>query len=245
MERRLHLGNIRGMDAITLQVSIADAVRKPIRQLEPVSVLDLLALSEACDAHPALSKMLTGFAERVAKEVGEIPSGSVWRDLVSDFGSVDAGRVPDTFRHLFRSEVEGRGEPVLESVPAVLERWTASEPTPFVISGNQAKIQRSTRTAKPAGGGEKRTAQRKARTVQKKEIDPVRQKFLRNLCLERLRGYTENGLSEKILVTGIAFAAKGTYANVSPAEVVAVMRELEKDGVARRTAGRWILGRVW
>ena len=50
-------------------------------------------------------------------EVREIPSGSVWRDLVSDFGSVDAGRVPDTFRHLFRSEVEGRGEPVLESFP--------------------------------------------------------------------------------------------------------------------------------
>lgn len=239
------MGNIRGMDPITLQVSIADAVKKPIRQLEPVSVLDLMALGEACGDHKDLAKVLQGFPQRLAKEVREIPDGSVWRDLVADFGAIDAERVPDSFRSLFRSEVTERGEPVAEAVPAILARWTEVPASVFPISDNNANIERRTRTAKPAGGGGAKGGPRKPRVAKKKEVDPVRQKFLRNLCLERLRGYTENGLSEKILVTGIAFAARGTYQNVSPAEVVAVMRILEKDGIARRTAGRWILGRVW
>lgn len=233
------------MDPITLQVSIADAVKKPMRQLEPVSVLDLMALGEACEDHKELVKILEGFSQRLKKEIREIPDGSVWNDLVADFGSINPERVPDSFREVFKAEITERGAPVVEAVPEILARWTDVPATVFPISGDIAKIERRTKAAKPAGGGGAKSGERKPRVAKKKEVDPVRQKFLRNLCMERLRGYTENGLSEKILVTGIAFAARGTYQNVSPAEVVAVMRILEKDGIARRTAGRWILGRVW
>ena len=89
-------------------------------------------------------------------------------------GSVDAGRVPDTFRHLFRSEVEGRGEPVLESF--VLERWTASEPTPFVISESSEDSTRYPDCKAYRRWGEKDSAAQGA-DCQKKEIDPVRQSF--------------------------------------------------------------------
>jgi hypothetical protein len=219
-----------------------------MRQLEPSSVLDLLALSEVSDSQPLVAREMSGFADRILKEVSDIPDGPSWAEFVSEFASLEASRTPDCFRAMLRGQIEARGAGDHADSTTLVAAWDEVPAEPFQFGEVEAKIERSTKVAKPKGGGavdDKTAAKPKKRTTQKKEVDPVRQKFIRNMCLERLRGYVENGLSEKILITGVSFAARKTYPNISPAEVVAVMKILETDGVARRTAGRWILGRVW
>ena len=247
MERRLKLQGLRGMDPITLQVTIADAIRRPMRQLEPTALMELMALAGASGVEPKIAKDMVAFAARIAKEVSDIPEGSSWVEFLSEIGEVAPAMTPDLFRNLLKKELEARGDTDVSAAEVVLGAWDGVEAAEFVVGTGEANIQRSTRVAKPRGGGEntptpRRTAKRISRT---KEVDPIRQKFIRDICVERLQGYLENGLSEKILVTGVSFTARKTYKNISPAEVVAVLKTLEDEGLAKRSAGRWTLGRVW
>jgi hypothetical protein len=89
------------------------------------------------------------------------------------------------------------------------------------------------------------TKAKKPRKKAVKVVDPVREKFIRDLCLERLQGYLDKGLSETVLITGVTFMGRKTYSNLARPEIMNALKRLLDDGLARKSAGRWIMERHW
>ena len=196
MERRTQLPKLQGMDPVTLQVTIADALRRPMRQLEPTTLVELLSLSEAEGLDSHLVKDLVTFQKRIAQEMGDIPDGTSWTEFIADIGGLAANTVPASMRSmmLHQKESPSRSQESVELAGNLLEQWSAVPPEVFVLGTGEAKIQRSTRTAKPRGGGESgKTRRSKPKRIArpKVEVDPARLRMLRGLCMERLGGYLD------------------------------------------------------
>jgi len=235
------------MDPVTLQVTVADALGRPMRQIEPASLVDLMALAEVEGLPGSTNRDLDVFVDRVGKEMGDIPSGASWTEFVGDFSPLTAASIPANFRAFFEAQIGERGEDAAKDAAPILTVWADAAPDPFVVGEVEAKVERATKTATPRGATDKKGGGKatKKRATRVKEVDPVRERFIRDLCMERLRGYLENGLKETILVTGVSFSARKSYPNVTGPEVLGALKRLESEGLARRTAGRWLMERIW
>jgi hypothetical protein len=250
VQRRVQLDNLRGMDPVMLEVTITDALRKPLGQLEPITLADLLALAESDDAPKSLQPMLLRFQDRVGREIADIPDGGSWAEFIGELRALQAARVPAWLRGVVASEAarEGRAAATVAVAAAAAEAWADTEPEPFSLGSRAAPVTRTKKTARGTTTAPKRARSTTARRTTARAPDPIdeiRQKYLIQKCLERLAQYEDRGLAEQILLVGIRKQAEETYPDVRGTEVLGALKTMEDRGMARKTAKRWILERRW
>ena len=264
MRRRVHLDNLRKTDHVTLQVLIADALRRPIGQLAPATLADLMALSEVETLPAAMKRDLSGFALRMGQEVADIPDGDGWKEFIDELTGLEPARVPHALRALVKAESERTGRPktTIDLANQVLSAWEETEPEPWEMGGKSVKIERAaardpegtTKRSRRSTATRGRTTRSSSTSSSKRSatprkpvapVDPEREQFLNDMVLERLAGYGEKGLAENILVMGISHRARETYADVSNQEISARLKYLDKVGSIRKSAGRWRLTNPW
>ncbi len=249
VSRRVPVQDLRGSDPTLLEVQLPDVLRRPLSQLAPLNVLDLVELANT-EARPrSLGRGLDAFVLAVERQMADIPAGQPWDEFVAEFEEIGGERVPLRFREIWQAEAERRerdGEPALE----LLERWNTAEPEPFEFNARQARVQRTdpTKRKKTETGGRSRSPGRsrtsggstpKGRSAP--VVDTERQAFIQDLVLEKLARASENGLGEQVLIAGLRHQAKGRYPDLLPTEITSVLRSLESHGTVRHSAGRWSL----
>lgn len=265
MRRRLHIDNLRTSDPVTLEVLVGDALRRPLSQLDPRTVTDLMALSEVEALPRGLRNDIEKFSARMAREIRDLPdSGEAGiPGLCEDLLALPAGRVPACLRQTLteESEREGRAEVSRKRLAGVLESVSETEPEEVGIGRIQAKIVRAAAPPPPkvvrgkvrGGRGEpaaRRTrasgeaAPKKAQPDNKLNlpgrtlVDEARQAWLSEQILERL-GNSNSGLKEIVLLAGLTHRARAEFPDLRKSEIKVVLEQMEANGLLSHSAGRW------
>ena len=251
MNRRVPVQNLRGSDATLLDVQLQNLLRRPMGQLAAVNFLDLLALHELEDAPKSIKTQLRGFVERCSTEVAELPPGG-FSELLDEVKDITGDRVPNTFRDWMTRESDRPGRDAAQ-IAALLTTWGEVDPEPFALGERAAKVERgaaagrrgaasSTRErARSAGKSTTRRSSAAPRRNVGTNTSPEKRAVIEKICMERLNGASDKGLSEVVLVAGVRHRAKTEgYGNVTPAEVTAALKGLKDTSRARFSAGRWM-----
>lgn len=244
MERRknrMSVGGLRRAEPTTLSVLTQDVLRLPVTQIEPATLLDLLALAEIPDQlSTALARDLGRFREQIFREIEDLPDGPALAEFASELAELDAGRAPQELRDHLAGLVEEREHPeAVEALQALMSHWEGTEPesvtlpepsvTPRVESGSKAKVQKvAPRTRAP-----------RRRTAAAATKDPRREEWIREDVLSRLVNYGNRGLKQPIVVAGARHRAP--WKDLTEAEVLATLRKLKREGRLRFSAGRWMM----
>jgi len=252
------------MDPITLEVTITDVLRRPFAQIEMGTLCDLLALAESPEAPKGLGKALAGFEERMFHEIGDLPDGRVWTELMDSLSSLPAESIPARLRaHLTAvAAAEGRAPESARVVQAAQEQWEATPPSVFTLGTQGARVEKHRVMNKPEPLGNRKSIRvaedkpkrtRKASTAKPKRtatpkpipMDIAKLDFIVQVCLDKLGQYSSNGLSESVLVVGVRKAVEGEYPNTTGPDVKLALKHLETLGKARKSAGRWSVPLRW
>lgn len=236
MRRRVPVQNLRGSDPTLLEVQLQDLLGRPLGQLDPINLMDLLELAAHPDRPKSLHRKLAAFAERVAREVNDLPNGKSWEGFLDELDALPAERVPESFRAIMVSEAE-RDERERERVLALVEGWKGTPPLAFEFGTTKAKVTRT--VPQPAKASKTTKGKTKRTTKSATPADPARAGVLRDLCLERLGQVSDSGLGEKVLIVGIRHRASEHLSHVLPHEISAVLKQLKEEGRVRYSAGRW------
>jgi hypothetical protein len=256
--RRLPVQPLRGSDPTLLEIQLNDMVRRPLGQIAPVNIMDLVELAETQGRPAALDKALQTFVEGVGRQIADIPKGRSWDDYLTELEGLPGRQVPHRFRQMLELETT-RDNRAAPRVRALLERWNAEPPEPFALGLTMAKVIRSVDVPPPKmgdGTGAPREKRSRARArTEGGERGPIvrsapRPKVIRDIdrftyiqeqLLERLARATEHGLAEAVLVAGVRHAAKESYPDLTPVEVTGILRQMRDGHVVRYSAGRWSL----
>ena len=139
MNRRVPAQNLRGSDATLLEVQLQNLLRRPMGQLALINAMDLLALSELESPPRSVVTELARFVERCSTEVAELPPSGM-NELLDELGSVEATRVPETFRAWLLRE-SGRDIRDQSRIREILDGYEGVDPEPFVIGERSAKVE--------------------------------------------------------------------------------------------------------
>lgn len=246
--RRHPLLKLRGTDPVMLEVQAQEMLRRPLAQLEPQNVLDLVALHELPDAPKSIAGALALQVSRMGAEINDIPNGRPWTEFLDEFDRFDGSQVPSTFRTWLRRESE-RGE--LRSpdrVHALLSKWDQVEPTPFELGKGMTRIHTTVHEAPPpkarsaprerGPAAERAPAAPKAKPVSSEDTEKAA--WITEVVLERIAGATESGLAEGVLIAGVKHRAKEIYPKLLPVEITTVLRQLKDANRLRYSAGRYM-----
>ena len=253
MRRRIPVQDLRGSNLTLLEVQLQDLLLRPMGQLAPENVLDLLALAESPERPKSLASSLDQFVERCSKEVADLPSGSSFEEFLDEFQSVPGQRVPNVFRGWLTREAD-RDDRDEARIQGVIEVWSGAAPEPFQFGENEAQIERSASSSRSQAARSKPATTRRSsaanrRAVPKPESNEdsaAKRGAISRLCLERLGSSSEKGLAEPVLVAGIRHRCKSLgLGAVSPAEVTSVLRQLKTEERVRYSAGRWMANTHW
>lgn len=235
------------MDPVTLEVTITDAIRKPMAQLTPVTLADLIALAESDKAPKSLRAGLDRMLDRMGREISDVPDGPPWAEFVGEVSSLDAERVPGWLRtHLVEEgSREGRDPASAALVAKAAEGWEDTEPKAFDVGAGSAPMIRSTKAAKPSAQSRSKKPVTRRATRKPDPVDEALIDHLIQVCSDRLSRYTERGLAEQVLMVGIRKQVQAEHPQVRGSHVLAALKEMEDRGLLRKSAGRWILLRKW
>jgi len=225
---------LRKADADKLHVLTSDVLRTPLVRLDPITLCDLLALSELQDGlGVAFKRDLDGFREQMVRELQDLPDGPGLRDFAILVGEVPPARVPAALRGAVKELMADRKDPeALDLLGSLLERWDSVAPEDFPPP---PKVEKETKK-KRAAAAPKEKAEKKARTPAN-QVDERRAEWVKNDVLERLQNYGHDGLKEAIVVAGARH--RSPWKDLTEKEVLAVLRQMERDGNVRHSAGRW------
>ncbi|MEZ4241692.1 MAG: hypothetical protein R3F59_37205 [Myxococcota bacterium] len=265
MSRRVPVLPLRGSDLTLLEVQLPDLFRRPISQIAPVNVMDLIELAATEGRPKKLDRGLQTFVEGVGRQVSDIPKGRSWEEFLDALAELPGSRVPERFRQMLVEEAVSteRNGPRIHQI---LEKWSAEPPEPFPLGVHKARIQRAEMVQprapapEPSAAPRERTGKRKtessgtsrprsssggtsrstgSRTAPVVDID--RRDFVVDQCIERLGRSIEKGLAEMVLVAGVRQAAKEQYPDITPLEITGVLKQLRDASRVRYSAGRWML----
>lgn len=250
--RRVHFDNLRSVDPETLDILIQDALRRPLVQLTTSTVADLCALSEVESLPKALRRALVAFAGRMGPEIADLPDGEPIVSLLGELEALPPARVPKVLRAHVAREIEARHE--LEGrIRALLDAWAKEEPEVVIPGSGKPVIHRVKVLEEPVHGapapkapkapGEKKAKAPRATPV--KLVDRDRNAWIRDMVLERLEDYHEQGLREDVLVAGVRHRGRTQYPDLTGVEVVGVLRDLQTAGRVKHSAGRWKRNLGW
>ncbi len=244
--KRAHIDGLRKSDPITLSVLVQDLVRKPLVGLDPRSLADLFALADEESLPGDLRRDLLKFRDQMLREISDLPDGHVLQEWLEDLLVVDAARFPSSFREA----VVARGEEVgLKPASSALllkveEHFAGSEASSVEITeAKVTRVQKGPDVLSPqakkarAARGERRSARR---VVSK---DPARSQWIRADLIERLQNYGSRGLKQAMLVAGAKH--RSPWDDLQDAEILSVLRELERAGKVQKSTNRWSLSGLW
>jgi hypothetical protein len=260
LRRRVLAQDIRGTDAVMLEVMMSDLCEKPLGQLAPANVADLFALAAKSDAPGSIARRVAHFPKRIATEIADLPNGSEFLAAIEELKAVPSDRVPHGLRQVWAGEMDKPKRTATEraAVQALVEHWGDSEPTPFEIAAPAAPttaraaaaasrerpVVRNLPMAPPQHREERapRAASAAPRPAPrpKPDEDPAKKAWLREIILDRLVEAHERGLLEAVITGAVCHRARDIYPNLGKAEVIGILRDLEKRGEVRHTAGRYI-----
>lgn len=255
MSRRVPVQDLRGSDPTLLEVQLPDMLRRPLSQLAPINVLDLIELAGTEERPKTLARGLDNFVQAVERQMADIPDGQAWDEFVAEFADIEGDRVPLRFRDMWLKEADRRDR-AGEKALTVLETWTETVPHAFELNARTARVQRlepAKRRKKTEAGGRSRPGRggsrgsgdgksaSPSRTKSAPLVDVDRQAYVQDLVLEKLARASENGLGEQVLVAGVRHQAKARYPNLLASEVTGVLRMLKDHSQVRYSAGRWSL----
>ena len=247
MERRknrMSVGGLRRSDTNTLSVLTQDVLRLPLGQIEPGTLLDLLALSEVPDQLTAsLGRELDAFAQQMLREVGDLPDGPPLAEYARELADLPAARAPACLRESVRVMAEDRThQDAVAALQTLMEGWEAEEPevlavpkpsiAPRVASGSVAKLQVVKAPAKP-----RRTTRAATPAAM---VDTRREEWVVEDVVSRLANYGPRGLKEPVVVAGARH--RSPWKDMTEAEVLTILRRMKREGRVRFSAGRWFIG---
>lgn len=247
---RLHEADLRRADPLMLEIRLAEPLRRPIVQLSTATMLDMVALAAVETLPKALRRSLGAFADRMSNELTDLPP-EPFGEIVRDLETTEPSQVPEPVRAMFVREVERSDrEPFLARVVALKDAWEPVVPEiavpgtgkPVVLKAKTSPIAddmaRKPPPTRAAGTPRAAAAPKAAKPV--RLVDEDRQRRLVELALDRLADHPEGGLREDVLVAGIRHRVKDHYSDVTPFEIIAVLRGLGEAGRVRHSAGRWM-----
>jgi hypothetical protein len=248
---RMHVEAIRRLDPVTLEISVAEPLRRPLVQLSAETIAGMMALPDAEVLPKALRKQLAGFADRMVQEIIDLPD-IAFEELLRDLQALEPAHVPMSLRNAVAAEIEMRPELTKAKIRDLLGLWENVQPQPVQLGSGRPVILRAktaaapeepVRRPRPAGGTSPRThteaAPKAVRQAPVKLVDEERRRWVVDQLLERLAEYMEQGLREDVLVAGVRHRARADYPDMTPVEIVGVLRELGNAGRVRHSAGRW------
>ncbi len=255
MSRRVPVQEIRGSDPTLLEVQLSEMLRRPLGQLHPANVMDLIELATTEGRPRSLDRGLQAFVPKMAREIADIPNGPPFREFLDELRELPGERVPHQFREILAAEADREGRTDEGLVADLLALWAGEEPAPFEMGVRRARVVRTERRAprgsssEPSSAPRERTRQAgragsaapRASRAGSSTADDGRLDLIRDLCLEKLARASENGLGEPILLAGVRHQVKDQYPDVKPAEILAVLRSLKDGNQVRYSAGRWSL----
>ncbi len=246
--RRHPLLKLRGTDPVMLEVQAQEMLRRPLAQLEPQNVLDLVALHEHPDAPKSIAGALALQVTRMGGEINDIPNGKPWTEFLDEFDRFDGTQVPTTFRTWMKRESERGDARKPERIHSLLAKWEAAEPELFELGKGVTRIHTTvheTPAAKPRSAPRERgpAAERAPAAPRVKAVsseDTEKAQWITDVVLERIAGATESGLAEGVLIAGVKHRAKEIYPKLLPVEITTVLRHLKEANRLRYSAGRYI-----
>ncbi len=242
-KNRISIGGLRKADPTHLSILTQDVLRRPVTQIEPGTLADLLALSEIPEQLPTtMAKDLGRFRDQMIREIGDLPDGTGLADLLGEFMALDASRIPGTLRQGLKDSCgESKHEEVAPAFEKLQSHWDGVQPSDLVLP--RAAPAPSAAAATKAAGKPSRPAtqvvptKRPARRTAV-QVDTRREDWVREDVMSRLVNYPGRGLKEPILVAGSRH--RSPYKDLTESEVLAVLRKLKREGRVRFSAGRWI-----
>lgn len=271
LHRRVPAQELRGVEAVLLEVMTSDLIEKPIGQLAAENVADLFALAVCVDAPVGLQKRLPTFLKRIAAEVLDLPNGVEFLGALASFAGLPGSRVPDGLRDLWRVEGERPKRTAVEraAIEAALSAWEAEGADPFVIAKPAPPTTRAPIGERPssrpvvrnlamvepsfapprhgsAGAARPERVPRAAAAPRPRPTDdPSRNRWLDAVLTERLsaEGVLERGLAEVVLLGAVKHRARDVYPDLTPVQIRERLKALERGEPprVRFSAGRWIL----
>jgi hypothetical protein len=255
--RRLPVQPLRGSDPTLLEIQLNDMVRRPLGQIAPVNIMDLVELAGTEGRPPSLDRALQAFVEGVGRQVADIPKGRSWDEYLDEIEELPGRCVPHRFREMLALETT-RDNRAADRVRGLLERWSAEAPEPFALGLTTARVTRSVEVPAPMRGDgtgaprERKPRPPRASGTERKPTSrpPPRPKviadidrftFVQEQLVERLARATEQGLAEAVLIAGVRHAAKESYPDLTPVEITGILRQMRDGHVVRYSAGRWSL----
>lgn len=258
-KRRLGAAKLRSSDPVTLQVLTQELVRRPLGQVEPSTVLDLLALSELEAELPAqLARDLLTFRDQVLREINDLPDGPPLADLIRELRPLNPSHAPACLRaHLSALQGKRTHDDVVPALAELLGRWSEEPPeeihlpAPRVVTKVVAEPA-APRGAKPAVAKAERSATARHEVVKagprptKKEkspatpaaqVDTRRAEWIEEDTLSRLANYSSGGIKESVLVGGAVH--RSPFSDMTEAEVLTTLRRMKREGKVNNSAGRW------
>jgi hypothetical protein len=258
VRRRVPTQKLRGSDAVTLEIMTGDLVAKPLGQVSLANVADLFALAELEGLPPVMRRRLAPYRQRIGIEIGDLPAGPPIEGFIEELLGVEPGRIPMSLREALIAESERPKWGELEQAlfARAREHWESAPPMEFELEESRPVMKKVAAEA-PRDDGPARPGQARAARIPKEraaptprapkepEVDPERAAWVRQVCMERLVASREKGLAEQVLVAGIRHRAREVYGDLTPREVVLVLKSLEATGRVKHTAQRWmIMGRL-
>jgi hypothetical protein len=254
LSRKVHLDTLRSCDPVTLEVTVAEPLRRPLVQLSGQTIADLIALKDVEALSKSLRRGFALFADRVIPELADLPLADLVI-LLDELEALEPSIIPVELRDALYVESEERDEVVRARMKALVDGWRLVPPAPIVLGkGKPPVIHRvrnhdadadqaaRRRERRPIMGSGSERPPREAKIPREKPVklvDVDRVNWLNEILLERLSDYLEQGLREDVLVAGVKHRARADYPDLTPVEILTALRELQDNNRVKHSAGRW------
>ena len=262
MSGKAYVKGRRPSDPLTLQVLTPDLLRKPIHKLQAQCLCDLLALSELEDLPVQLRRDLGAFQDEMVREFNDLPRGRVLGEFLEELNAVAADNIPGCLRQavVARSEEALQNPASAGHFNALIEAFEAQAPETLHPASQMTtvKVQKHEtpnshrhpdertprrRATTTTSSGETKRGPSKPRVPAKTQRDPDRAVWIREYVIERLSNYGTNGLKQNVLVAGCQRLSP--YNDLSPSEVISVLKILKNEGKVKLSVGRWARPSRW
>jgi len=243
--KRTHIEGLRKSDPITLSVLAQDLVSKPLVGIDPRSLADLFALADEDSLPIDLKRDLCKFRDQMLREIADLPDGHVLQEWLDDVLGMTADRIPEVLRVaiLSRSEDHALRPGTRDKLAAVEAHFNATAAVAVEITHPPVRVvQKGPSVLSPEERKKRRESTGRTRTP-RMEQDPERARWIKADLTERLSNYGGTGLKQAMLVAGAKH--RSPWGDLKDAEVLSVLRQLEKSGKVKKRTNRWVLSGAW
>ena len=247
-KNRMSIAKLRISDANTLLVLTQDALSLPLGQIEPATLVDLLALSELQDQlSTALARDLQNFRTQAFNQVTDLPDGAALAGFVSEITALEPSTIPQSLRDFLAELLPlRRHSESLETLQALALRLDGNAPESITlpVATKATKVTKATKATAAkktpkSKAAKAKPAKKRTTRITASQVDERKAEWIEEDVISRLKNYGSRGLKEAILVAGARHRAP--MKDLSGAEILAVMRRLKRESKVRFSAGRWII----